>query len=158
MSKTSQKGFSIIETLIVMAVFLSFLGLLSMNLINIEPRASINLATSTIIADIRKQQLKAMTGDTFNNLTADFGIYLESSRYILFPGNSYQGGAAGNSVFNLADNISITDIGFPSSIIVFQKGSGEISSGGNSFTVRNSVSSELKTITFNKMGAVIQVQ
>mgnify|MGYP001610761791 CR=1 FL=1 len=126
MNRIKGNGFTLIETLVVAAFFIMLLGLLTINVINIEPKTSLTLATSTIIADIKKQQLKAMTGGASSDVISDFGVYLESDKYTLYTGSNYISNNPSNSVIKLSDNITITDIGFPSSTIVFQKGSGEI--------------------------------
>jgi len=158
MKQKINSGFTLLEVLVVIAVFSMLLGLLTINLINSEPKASLNLDTATVIADIRNQQLKAMTGNSYNNLPSAYGVYLEADSYTLFAGNSFNSNDPGNAVFNLPENTSFENITFPGSIIVFQKGNGEISAGGNSFRIRNSISGESKLVTFNKLGVVTSVQ
>jgi len=154
-------GFTLIEVLVVLGIFILFLGFLTINIMNIEPKTSLKLDTSTVIADIKKQQLRAMTGDSFNNQPLAFGIFLESNRYTLFGGSTYQAGNPGNSVIALPDNTLIQNITFPGSVIVFLQNSGVINNfvnGANTFAIRNSITNDVKTVTFNKLGTVVQVQ
>jgi len=156
--KFKHNGFTLIELLVAMSVFIFLSTLVTINIINVEPRMSLNSQITTLIADIRNQQLKAMTGGTDNDVLSDFGVYLESDKYTLFSGISYQIGKTNNSVIKLADNMQISNITFPGSTIIFQKESGEIISGGNSFSVRNSISGEIKSVTFNKLGVVTLIE
>ena len=100
-------GFTLIEVLIVISVFILFLGMVVINLNNIIPHASFNIDPYTIIADIKNQQLKSMTGDAYNNLPSAYGVYLEENRYIFFAGNTYQEGSQGNIIVNLPENLSL---------------------------------------------------
>ena len=156
-----QRGFTLIETLIVMAVFVFFMGMVIINILNLEPQISLTTSTSTIIADIRKQQFKTLTGNTSNNQISDFGIHLDSDKYTLFSGNIYTQGVPENSIITLPDNISIPEITFQESNIIFVKQTGEINdfvNGSNTFRVKNSITNEEKTITLNKLGVVTGVQ
>lgn len=165
MKKYFSHGFTLIETLIVMAIILSFLGFVTVNILNIEPRSSIQLNTTTIVADIKNQQLKAMTGSTYNNLTSEFGIYFQTNQYTLFAGNNYQAGHAANVVIPLSDATTMSNSTFPdgpnTATVVFNKNTGEIynfNQSANTITFRNSVSNETKTLVFNKLGVITAVQ
>jgi len=150
-------GFTLIETIIAITVFLIFLGMVTLNILNIEPRSANVLNTSTIIADIKTQQLKAMTGATFNSLTSNFGIFFETDKYTLFAGDSYQEGHASNVVITLPINTTLSNTAFPGGTIIFLKNSGEINNfvnGANTLTFNNSISNESKTIIFNKLGVI----
>ena len=161
MQKANWKsGFTIIEILLVMGIFLMFLGFISINLINREPQASLELNTTSIIADIKNQQLQAMTGENAGGDQSDFGVYFDSDSYTLFSGSSYVPGETGNVVVNLPDNLSFSATDFPSSTIVFNRLEGDIknfSAGADSFTVTNSVSGKSETVIFNRLGTAVNL-
>ena len=156
-----QRGFTLIEVLVAAAIFIFLSTLVSINLISIEPRISLNEQVSVISSDIRKQQLLSMTGGSDNSATSDFGVYLENNKYTLFAGSSYSAGQSKNIIVSLPTNTQITNITIPGSTIVFKKNLGEINnfvSGSNTFKVNNSITNESKKITFNKLGIITAVQ
>ena len=156
-----QRGFTLIEVLVAAAIFIFLSTLVSINLINIEPRISLNEQISVISSDIRKQQLLSMTGGSDSSSTSDFGVYLENNKYTLFAGSSYSAGQSKNIVVSLPANTQITNITIPGSTIVFKRNLGEINNfvnGSNTFKVNNSITNETKTVTFNKLGVITSVQ
>lgn len=157
--KIKRNGYSIIEMLIVMGIFAMLLALITINLNNAQPRTSLNTEINTILADIKQQQLKAMTGSAENNQPQQYGIYFEPTRYTLFAGSSYSPSSPSNFVINLDSNTEFNNINLPISTIVFEKGNGDIVSflDGSAIGVRNTVNNDQKIITFNKLGNIISL-
>lgn len=155
-----KKGYTLIETLLVMSIFISLVAIVTLTILNIEPRSAIRLNTTTVIADIKKQQLKALTGATYLGATTNFGIYFQSDKYTLFAGDNYSGGNASNVEITLPQKTIMSGVTFPSATIVFAKYTGEINNfinGSNTLTFQNSVSNEAQTITLNKLGVITSV-
>lgn len=159
--KQCSNGFTLVELMVVIGIMLIFLTLLTPNLFNFQQKASLDSTSLTLIADIRLAQAKAMSGDTEGRGTNDsYGMYFETGRYILFHGTSYNPGDADNYPISLGDQIEISSTTFPSSQVVFQKGSGEVDSyidGSDSVTLRNTQTGEQKTIQLNRYGIVRSV-
>jgi prepilin-type N-terminal cleavage/methylation domain-containing protein len=153
-----QSGFTLIELLMVIGIFGILVMVATVNMIKPQVSASIYNATSTLMADIKQQQLKAMLGDTQGETSSQaFGVYFETNQYTLFNGTSYNAGDPNNFVISLQDGMIITNINFPSSQVVFSKRSGEISEyllGSDNITIRHDSAGEEKTITTNKYGAL----
>ena len=148
----SQTGFTLVELVVVVAVFSILIGLSTINFIKPQTRASLNTATALLISDLRAQQAKSMVGTTGGGSTAQqFGIFFSTNSYTLFSGSLYSVGAASNVVVPL-DGMTITNT-FPSSQIVFSRMSGEVS---NFNTTLNQVTltsdSDQKTLTINQIG------
>lgn len=130
------RGFTIIEVLVVLTIFLTLLGIGYVSVVGIERRAPITATVNTFIADLRGQQTKAMTGE-------DPGSYS-----ISIP------------AYTVPTNITLTTT-FSGSVITFTKGSGDISGYspiGNTVTITQTLTGEHKTITVNRYGAVTSVQ
>jgi len=155
------KGFSLIEYLLVMAIFAILAGLITINLVNTHHRVSLDTSVNTLLADLHEQQLKAMTGDTEGRMTTDpYGIVFGTNSYTLFHG-TYSPSASDNFTVSLGQQIQFGTVTFPSSQIIFLKGSGEISgfsNGQNTITVEDTTDSNQKTITINRYGVVTGIK
>ena len=157
-----KSGFTLVEISVVIGIVLTLTGLAVVNLSGAQRRSYLASTTSTLIADMKSQQSKAMSGETEGRSTHDaYGIYFESSRYTLFHGSAYSAADPSNVVINLDNYIAFSSITFPQSMIIFASGSGELSSytpGSNTITIRNTLNSEQKTVSLNRLGVITGVQ
>jgi len=156
-SVNPKRGFTLIEVMLVMAIFSLLMGFVTINLLRPQNKASVDSLSTQLIADIKQQQLKAMVGDSEGQATSQqFGVYFESDGYTLFRGSSYSASEASNFEVTLED-VTLTDIDFPSDQIVFSKRSGEVasfSSGSDSVTVNHASSGNTEIITINRYGVI----
>lgn len=152
-----QAGFTIIEALIVMSIFISLIGLSTINLLNAKHKSSLSTSVDTFIADLKQQQIKAMTGDTEGRANSgNYGIFLDAGKYTLFH-DAYSATESTNFNIKLGDNIEFSNVTFPSSQIIFLQGSGEVSgymSGSNTLTIKDIIDNSQKTILLNEYGVV----
>lgn len=152
------QGFTLVEVLVVVGLIVGLLSITIVSLPGAQRRAYLTAATSTLIADMKSQQMKAMFGETEGRSSHDaYGVYMESTRYILFHGPTYDPSASSNIIINLDNHIQLFSIMFPQSQVIFGSGSGEIASftpGSSSVTVRNTLNNEQKTITVNRYGVI----
>lgn len=147
----SERGFSLVELLLVMGVAAILFGLTTVNLVNVQHHTTIATATESLVADMRSQQIKAMAGKTTSSGTGDkYGIHFDgTSTYILFHGTY----AAGSP-----DNVAVTPdqaIAFTANPaeVTFSQITGEIGAS-QTITAKYISGSETKTITMNKYGVV----
>ncbi|OGF99725.1 hypothetical protein A2Y99_02015 [Candidatus Gottesmanbacteria bacterium RBG_13_37_7] len=156
-----KSGLTLVELIITMAVFGILYGVVTVNLMGIKRQASLNSSLTTLISDIKNQQLKAMSADTEGRSTNDsYGLYFASDRYILFHGVTYNPSETSNFSVSLGDGMEFSTINLPTNSIVFTKGSGEISNfliGSNTLTLTNTQNNEVKTITINQLGTITTV-
>jgi len=127
------KGFTIIEVLVVLSIFITLLGIGYVSVVGYQRRAPIGATVNTLIADIRAEQTKAMTGVSVSTYQLNLATY------------------------TAPENITITTT-FPASRITFTKGSGDIVEGANTITITQTLTGEHKIISLNRYGAVTQVQ
>jgi type II secretory pathway pseudopilin PulG len=157
---SSLKGFTLIEALIVMSIFIILAGLTTINLLNAKHQSSLSTSIDTFISDIKQQQLKAMIGDTEGRTTSDnYGIYFGATSYTLFHG-TYSTSEPTNFSIPLGDNIQFTNVKFPGSEIIFLRGSGEINSydsNSSTITLKDILNNSEKTITLNRYGVVTNI-
>ena len=155
-----QGGFTLVELVVVMAIFSILSTVITVNLLGVKHQASLNTSVTTLVSDLKNQQLKAMLGDTEGAAENNsYGIYFEPSRYIQFQGSSYNAGDPNNFIVDLDSSLEFKNIIFPSSSIVFSKGSGEISGfidGSNTLTLSNTATPEEKTLVLNRYGVITE--
>lgn len=147
-------GFSLVELILVMSIMATLIGLITINLVNSQQRASLSSLVQNLISDIRQQQIKAMVGDTDGGASANsYGIHIDSNKYVLFRGTSYDPLETSNFAVNLPKNMIFVTPGLD---IIFSKVSGEISAAA-SFQLQDTTNGNLKTIQINKYGVVTGV-
>lgn len=154
-----KKGIGLIEIIIVVGILLTLIGIASVGATPVRDRASLDTSVSTLITDIKGQQIKAMVGDTEGRPTPDaYGVYFDGDSYVLFHGPNYSAADSSNFRVNLDDALSIINVLFPASQVIFASGSGEIvgfSGGNNQVTIRDNIIGKNKTLTINRYGAII---
>ncbi len=157
-----RKGFTLVEILTVFGITLILISLSVVSLSNIRESASHDSALELLLSDIKLQQTKSMSGDTTGESTAEpFGIYFTNISYTLFRGSNYSASDPTNFTITLSSNLQFSSITFPSSQIIFEKGSGEINGFtalNNTVTLTNTVSNKNTVITLNKYGVFTSVQ
>ncbi len=136
-----QKGFTVIELIVVMGITLTLFAIGSLAFIKPQQKVNIESVVNTLITDIKSQQTKAMSGET----NSDYTIHFETDSYIL-----------DNFTVALDESIKITDITFNNQDLIFQKGSGEVNFviGQNSLVIENESGDESVQISINKYGAI----
>ncbi|MBI2040456.1 hypothetical protein HYT18_05305 [Candidatus Microgenomates bacterium] len=145
------KGLTLVELLIVIGIATILLGLTTINLVRVQQNTSLGAVSDILIADLKSQQMKAMSGA---NGGGSFGIHFTSSNsYTLFKGSNYV--PPGDFTVTLEDPISVSTT-YPGNEIVFSKTSGEVD-GEHTITITNSAGGEQQTLTVNKLGVVKDV-
>ncbi len=157
---THRSGFTFIELIVGMGVFATLVGLATVNLLGVQRKSSLTATIDTLIADIKEQQIKAITGDTFGGGQSSYGIYFGPGQYVLFAGGTYHPNDSTNAMIPLDTNVVFSSINFPDTSVVFASGSGEIinfNSQAHTVTLLQVHSGEGKTIDINRYGVVTSV-
>ena len=157
MNKYYSKGFSFAELLVVMGIITTLIMIGASSYFPSVQKVSLTSTVQSLISEIKQLQTKSMNGES------NQGIYFHTDQknYILFKGTTYNVSNTTNFSINLGDQIIINSIDFANREIVFSPGSGEISGfnpANNKIVLKNTVSEELRTISFNKFGIVTNVQ
>ncbi len=148
-----KKGATLIEIIVIMSIFITLAGLVTINLVGAKHKASLSSSLTLLVADLRSQQLKAMVGDTEGRgLEGSYGIYFTTSQYILFH-DLYNPSNSTNFAINLGDNIQVVS---PNFAVSFATGSGELTTN-TSIIINNIQTGEQKTIQLNKLGVLTTV-
>src|SRR3989338_5441649 len=103
------QGFTIPELIVTIAIFAILATLVTLNVVGVKQRASLDTTVKVLIGDLRLQQLKAMTGDSEGRLVPDsYGLHPAGDKYILFHGNVFEQTSADNFIVDLGDNVVFT--------------------------------------------------
>lgn len=149
-------GFTLIELIVAMGIFATIIGITSINLLNAQRKSTLSATVQVFIADLKSQQLRAMVGEEDGSgAAADYGIHFETGSYTQFRG-SY---GTTNFVSDLPGNTNVLTA-FPSSQIIFEKGSGEISGfsiGTDTVTFQDTNNGTQKVIKLNRYGVVEEI-
>ena len=154
-SSDARRGFTLIEVIVVVAIFLTLITLTITNPLNLRESTSINAFVYTLITDIKNQQIKSMVGDTEGRGIPDtYSIYIEPTKYTLFHGQNYSESDSSNFAVTVDNQYQFLTT-FPSNKIVFASGSGEIvgfAQNQNTITIKDARTGQQKVITINKFG------
>lgn len=153
----SQAGFTLIELLVVIGIIAVIIGLSIVNLGQPQSATNGQNATDTLVADIKSQQLAAMSGKTGSSSSQQpAGIYVQPGSYTLFTGGSYSAGAPDNYTVTAPSGTTFATT-FTGDTLLFDTGTGDVNSfasGSNIITV--STASGTHTLTIDRFGAVRQ--
>lgn len=155
-----QTAFTFIEVVVAMGVVSILFSIATTDLFHIHYRTNLANSVTACIADIRQQQLQAMTGSTNGEGLGDnYGVYITAHQYTLFKG-VYSPSDPSNRTIVLEYPIEFTAVLLPASTILFASGSGTVvdyDENQDSFGLLNTVNGERKTVEFNVSGVPISV-
>ena len=150
-------GFTFTELIVVIGILAGLFAFTINNLARPQLSASLNSSASQLLADLKSQQLKAMSGDSEDaGAVLPHSIYIENTSYVLFRGSIYVPSDSSNFTVSLDPALSLST-SFSGSVIVFLAGSGEISGftpGSNTLTLTHGQSSDSNIIQLNRYGVV----
>jgi prepilin-type N-terminal cleavage/methylation domain-containing protein len=145
MNKNKQ-GFTLVEMILALAMLFVLFGIASPFYQKYQSKNDLDLATITVVQNLRRVQTLAQGMDA----NSSWGLYVGNSQIVVFRGTSY---AARNSAFD--EIFVLPDVVVPSGLseIVFTKFTGLPASVGT-VTLTNTSINEVKNITINSKGMV----
>ena len=161
----SHIGFTLVEVLIVMAIFASLVGVATFGTFSQIRKGVLEATTDEVIATIREAQTKAMGGDTAGSSSSQyFGVYFDTKSYTLFKGYNYVPTDSYNFKVNLDNNLIFSSISLPSCsdsyanrCVVFLRVSGEVhlfDQAVNRFTLKDTQTGKEVSFTINQLGVI----
>lgn len=155
-----KRGVTLIETLVVIGILLTLIGIASVSFLPFRSKSTLDTAITTLISDIKSQQIKAVAGDTEGRGTNDhYSVHFETNSYTLFHGSIFNPSDTSNFTVALNDGIQMEPT-FPSSQIIFSIKSGEVisfSETQNSITLEDTVEGSSKTVSINRYGVITSI-
>lgn len=146
-----QKGFTMIEVIVVMIIFAVVFGLSILYYQTTQVRSDLNGQVSQFVSYTRLAQSNADAGKD----NANHGIHLESGGYVLFTGDSYVESADDNFEIDLPATMVIQNINLNEggSDVVFERPYGETDDFGT-FDFYSAQLNATKTITISNIGTI----
>lgn len=147
-----KKGITFIEIILVIAVSVFLAAIVFFKFSDLNSRQALEkdaLSVASVLNEARSRTLSSK-GAT------QYGVHLEESRVVLFPGNSYSAGNSLNEPTDLSAHTHISDIDLIGGVddIVFSRLTGAASaSGTTTISLRNNPSS-MKTIVIHGTGII----
>ncbi|MCA9370031.1 MAG: type II secretion system protein [Pseudomonadales bacterium] len=152
-----KNGFTLIEVLVVMAIFLGLFAMSVLVFSNMIPRATLDGVVSTVRADLLSQQNKAMIGETGGAGSASsFGIAFTTDSYTLFRGDSRSSGQD-EATTTLPEGLIVTT-SFPQDEVVFSTRSGASLGGSGTITLFEESAQRETMIEVNQLGVIENVE
>lgn len=154
------RGFTFIEILVVIGIISTLFGISILSLLNIRVLSQNNTSSVVIVSDLKKQQIKAMTGDTEGRGTPNnYGVKILPDKYVLFHGSSYNPSESTNTNIPIENGYQLVST-FQNDTLNFASKSGELISFNplqNTITLSNTNSGQSRTIILNKYGTVTDI-
>jgi prepilin-type N-terminal cleavage/methylation domain-containing protein len=155
MKRSAQRGYTLVELMVVIGILLVVMGFLTINLLRSQEKASVTATINILESALREQQMKAMSGDTEGRSTAsEYGVKFFSDRYVLFHGVSYDPSDAANFPTILEGTLQFATT-LTNNEVIFSRGSGEVVGGqGGDITLQSGSQNEQAILHLNKYGVV----
>lgn len=156
--RVQEKGFTLIELAMSMGILLILSTLVTLTLVHTQHTSSLTTTITSLVTDLKQQQIKAMIGDTQGSASSgNYGIYFEQNKYTLFHGSSYSASDSANFSVALTGTL---EFGTSGESLVFSPLSGEVMNYTSplTITVLDTSNNEQKTLTINRYGTISQVQ
>lgn len=143
-----EKGFTLIEVLIVIGISGIITLFAGTNLLGFQKSTSLRTTADELVANMQKVQSLSVSAK--GNFA--YGIHFDSSYYEIFIGTTYNPSSPDNVRINLPNGIALQNVQFsPSGDIVFEKLTGYPDYSGALDVV---LGSEKVTVTVNSLGVI----
>lgn len=140
-----RRGFSLLELLIVIAIFSLFAGLGTSTYYSMRSHSNLELATGSLVEAVRFAQSSAQSGKS----DSKWGVEILTNQIVIFKGDTYASrDTTKDEIFNFSSGVSASGL----SEIVFEKVTGATVNTG---TTTLSSSSESRNIFVNEKGTVV---
>ena len=148
MLHAAQRGFSLVELLVVMGMMTILLSIGGLSLAAIRTGSQLDLIASEVRGEIMRVQAETING-------YPSGVYFEGDRYVYFAGTSFTEGAPTNEESTLPGSLSFSDISLPDNTILFDSVTGNPAGFVSPYHVTVSdESGEDRTVAVNAWGVV----
>ena len=145
-----QKGFTLIEILIVITVLAMISTLIFASFSKFNSAQILNGTTQTVLSIL--DEARALTLASKNNLS--YSVHFETSKVVLFKGTTYSASDTDNDVTILNNRVTVSDISLNGggSDVLFDKLTGKTSQSGTITITLTSDANRFKTIKIGTAG------
>ncbi|MHB1330478.1 MAG: pilus assembly FimT family protein [Minisyncoccota bacterium] len=147
-----KKGFTMIETLVVVAVVMLILGVVTTPFFDLNERQALLKETSNVASVLN--HARSMTLSSKGGV--QHGVHLESDRVVLFQGPTYNSASSDNVSLPLNSLVNISNISLATGLndVIFEELTGTTASYGNVTISLNASSTQSRIITITSTGIV----
>ena len=148
----SQKGFSAIETLMVVAIGIILAGVIIAKYSAFRETQSLSNTVEEVVALLNEAHNRTLSGDN----GVGYGVHLETSKAVLFQGTTYSSTASTNKTLTIESPVVLASISLAGSgaEVKFDQLTGDTSQYGTFIVKLSSTTTGQKTITVSKTGIV----
>lgn len=144
--RSTTNGFTLIEIIVVVAIVTILAGLSLPVFTYFQTFSVLDSAEQEVIQNIRYTQSKAASGQENSN----FGIYINSTQYVIYKGDSYETrDASEDKLFSVPNNTILSGL----VDVNFEQGTGIPSTNGY-IAVTHVMSGSYETISINEAGLI----
>lgn len=152
------RGFTLIETLIVLFLFTTIIGMPMMFLWGIGRSDQLTATTREVVAALNEAQTNTINGKSVDGQQpATYGVYFQSGYYVLFAGSTYNAGNSYNQRNDLPSGLTFSQIQVPNDQIVFSRVTGQVTAYNpslNFVVLQEGNTGTTEQINISKMGTV----
>jgi len=148
--KTKQRGFSLIEIVIAMAIGAVLVAAIVVSFSSFRNSKTVDITADQILAVINEARVKSVSSEDYSR----FGVHFETSRIVLFKGDIFTEPNPANIETILSPLVEISNISLSGggADIVFQKLTGKTGNNGSLRVRLKSDNNKYKTISVKSAG------
>lgn len=150
--RIKKNGFTLIEFLVVVAISSSLVFLTFNSFVVLNKSQALEEQSQSAVTLLEKARSLSLSSKSDSN----YGVRFETTRMVLFKGNSYTAGISSNEIENLNSLVTISNISLSGGVsdVIFSRLNGVVSATGTVRFSLKSNSSSSSTITIFKSGLV----
>ena len=151
-------GFTLVEVLVVICIFVLLLGLPMAFFWGIGRGDALEAQAREVVAVLHEAQTNTISGRSQDGQQpTNFGIYFGTTYYDVFSGSSYSANDPKNQRNDLPSGITFSQIQLPNNEVIFAKVTGQVSNfdvNQKSLTLLENNTGKAKHITIVKVGSI----
>ncbi len=152
MKSQTQKGFSLIEMIIVVSIFVLLVGGSVVAFSRFGEKQIVKSTVSEILSEL--DEARSLTLASYDNTV--YGVHIESDQIIFFKGSIYSPSDPDNNIIELSEKVSISNISLfgGGDDVIFQRLTGKTDQYGTLTISLVSDPTETETITIQESGII----
>lgn len=152
MKSQTQKGFSLIEMIIVVSIFVLLVAGSVVAFSRFGEKQIIKSTVSEVLSEL--DEARSLTLASYDNTV--YGVHIESDKITFFKGSTYSPSDPDNNITELSEKVSISNISLfgGGDDVIFQRLTGKTDQYGTLTISLVSDPTETKTITIQESGII----
>ncbi len=144
------KGFSIYEFVMALAIFVFLAAGILAALSAFRNTQDLDRAANDVLTALREARERTLSSEG----GSQFGVFVDASRAVVFPGTTYIEGGAGNKIFSFSPRVEAYSITLPGGIVTFERLTGAASASGTVSVRLKADTTKIRAVSVNSNGLV----